>query len=362
MMSYRQSLLHSFETCPRRTWHAMQLPEDLNVGYTEASADLGRLVHEVFAEILRTMRRQGMDQIPTEEAVVIMREVYAASPVVLPAAERDDLRWLTLEFCRYRFPPERIMAIERPLEAQIRCPDGRTRTLTGRPDLLMRDGSHGVVIGDYKSGKGKPRSPRSMPPEGEAIKGKQYLSDRGHFQGDCYGLLVMLGRPPLSDVGYPMVQYTVFRELHLRSGEIREAMLGREELEHVEYELGVQMQKLETAIAEGEDSEAWRPRPGRHCLRQCPVTASCPIPAEQRGLGALETEEHANEAAARFVVLDGLRAGLRAQLKARFEESGQPPLVGDGTGLFWRQDPGTSRRSFGVWPLDGNGGEMTWEN
>lgn len=346
LAAYRQSLLRSFEVCPRRTLASLQTPDDLSVGYVEASADLGRMVHEVIAEILRTLRRQGEKQMPTEEAIVVMREVYAASPITLPSKERDDLRWMVLTFCNYRFDPKLILAIERPLSAGLKCPDGKIRTLTGIPDLLLRDGFGGLVIVDLKSGLAKPRSPRVMPEEGQPIKGKQYLSDRGHYQLDAYGLLSMLE--------YPQAKYAILRELHLRSGEIREAVLTREELEHVAYELGAHMQKLERAIEEGEDSPAWRPRPGRQCLKACPVSKSCPIPAEQRGLGSLATPALADEAAARFVVMDGVRDQLRNQLKAYHEEEDAIPLVGDGSGLFWRKNE-MGKRAFGVWPLESVG-------
>jgi PD-(D/E)XK nuclease superfamily len=341
--SYRQSILASMETCPRRTRAALETPDDLPVGYVEAAGHLGTLVHDVLAEIMRTLRRQGERQIPTQEAVEIMREVYSISPITLPSQERDDLRWMVLKFCEYVFEPEAILAIEQPLETVIVCPDGEPRVLTGRPDLLLRDGDRGIVINDWKSGRAVPRSPRTPPPEGEPIQGKQYLSDRGHFQLDCYGLLAL--------ESYPAAQYAILRELHLRSGEIREAVLGRGELEHVSYELGAHMQKLARALEEGEDSALWGPRPGRHCAKQCPVAASCPIPAEQRGLGLIGGEGEADDQAARYVVVDALRQQMRGQLKAWHEETGLVPAVGDGTGLYWRTDE-KGKRAFGVWPLE----------
>lgn len=346
LATFRQSILSSFETCPRRTRADMAIPDNLSTGNVGVSADLGTLVHEVNAEILRTLRRQGEAQIPTQEAVEIMREVYAASPIVLPAQERDDLRWLTLGFCNYRFEPKRFLAIEQKLEASLRCPDGETRTVTGTPDLLMQDSGNGIIILDWKSGRGKPPSPRKPPPEGQPIQGKQYLSERGHMQLDTYGFLAM--------TEYPAAEYAILRELHLRSGEIREATLGRDELEHVEHELAAHMQKLDTAIEEGEDSELWRPRPGRHCLRQCPVARSCPIPVEQRGEGSLENDEQADQMAREWPVVDGLRDHLRENLKAYHEDTGYAPQVGDGTVLRWKEKEGGGR-SFGQWPAETNG-------
>lgn len=337
--SYRQSLLAGFETCPRRTLHSLTTPGDYAFGWVGTSSDLGRAVHEVLAEAVRTMRAQGENQIPTQEMVEIMREVYAASEIVLPAEDRDTLRWLCLRFCEYTIDAKRTLGVEQRLQAEIVCPDGEIRMLTGQPDAFFADPPEGIVILDHKSGRAVPRSPRK-PPEDGVVQGKQYLSERGHFQLDIYGLLVM--------ANYPAANYVTLRELHLRSGEVREARLTREDLEHVEYEVGVHMQKLDEALRAGPDDERWKPRPGRHCLHACPVSSSCPIPMEQRGLGALETNDDADAEAGRYMVIDGLRGQMRDRLKAFHEENDYAPQVGDGNVLRWkRKDNGS--RSFDVW-------------
>jgi hypothetical protein len=110
--------------------------------------------------------------------------------------------------------------------------------------------------------------------------------------------------------------------------------------------------KLDEAIRDGEEGHPlWRPRPGEWCARKCPVSASCPIPQEQRGVGALDAEDTADEAAGRFVMVDGLRNQLRDQLKTHYEQTGHAPRVGDGTALFWK-DKDSGGRAFGVWPLE----------
>jgi RecB family exonuclease len=343
--SYRQSLLAGFETCPRRTRFSLEAPDDLPAGYVGASGDLGRLVHDVYAEILRTMHRQGEEQISTQEAVEIMREVDAVSGVVLPADERETLLYLSLRFAEFRFDTRRIIAIEQQMDTDVFGQDGKPRRLTGRPDVLMADPPDGIVIVDYKSGWAVPKSPRKPPPEGEPIIGKKYLSDRGHMQLDIYGLLGLRT--------YPAASHATLRELHLRSGGTREATLTREDLEHVEREVGTQMQKLERATGEGPESELWRPRPGRHCYRACPVAASCPIPPEQRGDGAIVSPADADEHAALFALVDARRQQLREQLKMYHEESGYAPKVGDGNVLRWKKKD-SGGRSFDMWPPDDN--------
>lgn len=344
MITFRQSLLASFEQCPRRALHGMLIDDDLTVGNVGAAADLGSAFHAVAAEILRTLYRQGESQMPTQEAVEVMYEVLGVGAWSLPADARDDLRSIVLNFASYyTWSAKRILALERRLTAEIACQDGEIRELTGQPDLIIADPPDGLVIVDYKTSRGSPRSPRTLPPKGEAIVGKQYLSERGHFQLDIYGLLALRH--------YPQPNRVTLRELHLRTGERREATLGRDELEHVEREVGIQMQKLDEAIRAGE-GPLWKPRPGRQCLRRCPVVNSCPVPDEMKGVGALVSEDAADAAAERFIVVDALRQTLRDQLKAHHEETGHAPGVGDGHVLRWKVDPGTGRRQFGVWEPD----------
>jgi len=342
--SYRQSLLASFETCPRRAMHGLEIDDDLTVGNMGSSADLGSAFHAVAAEMLRTLQRQGEEQMPTQEAVEVMYEVLASGQWVLPTEDRHTLTMLVVRFASgYRWRPNRIMALEERLSVDIMGPDGEMRTLTGQPDLLVADPPDGVVICDWKTRWGRPKAPRQAPPAGEGITGKEYLSERGHFQLDVYGLLAMRS--------YPAAKRAILRELHLRFGEVREAVLARDDLEHVERQLGLHMMLLDQAITAGEDSPLWKPRPGEQCLRKCPVSRSCPIPDEQRGIGALSTPELAAKETARFVVVDAVRDTMRRSLKVAHEEFGRPIPIGDGTAMFWRDKP-DGRREFGVWPVE----------
>ena len=338
--TYRQSLLRSFEVCARRALHEIQIPGDLSVGNVEASADLGSATHAVFREILATMRRHGEAQISTQEGVEIMYEVIGKGDWILPADEFDELISFTLSFCSYYPWPRPAMALEERLYLDLVCPDGKTRRLTGQPDVIVADPPDGLVVVDYKTGKGKPPDPRQMPEKGEPIVGKQYLSGDGTFQRKVYGLLALRR--------YPQAQRATLRELWVRFGEVREATLGRDELEHVEREIALKMMLLDRAIDEGPEGKLARPRSGRQCLRGCPVKRSCPIPQEQRGLGVLDTPEDADAEAARFVVVDALRQEQRDALKAVHEETGHEPAVGDGRVLRWRDRPSGKGREFGV--------------
>lgn len=273
---------------------------------------------------------------PTQEACEVMYEVMAKSDIVLPSDERDDLRWMVINFCRYEWTTTKILSRETRYEADLVCPDGKTRTLSGQPDLVMYDGARGLIIYDYKTGKGTLKSSREAGRDAEIVKGKQYLSDRGHFQLDTYGLLTMLR--------YRAAEYVTLRELFLRSGRVREATLDRNELEHIERQLAIHMQQLERAINEGTESKLWYPRPGKQCARQCPVSRSCPVPSEQRGLGAIDSTEAADLAAEEWVQRRAQAGYLRDALKTWHEETGHAPQLSDGLVVRWDPPVGKGRK------------------
>lgn len=356
----RQSQLHSVTQCPRREWHAIQAGWDAIRGNVGDSGVLGTLMHAVAAEILRTLRAQDMTEMPQQEAIEIAYAIYAASPIVLPADEADDLIDLTVKFVtkreegpdgkplprtwrvdRLMTTPHGELAIEQRLDVPIVCQDGVTRVLSCQPDALFAGGPGTLVIPDYKSGKGTPKTPKQPQddvPRDVAV-GKRYLSDRGHFQGDSYSLAALHN--------YPGAKRALFRELHLPSGQIREAIFTREDMIHVSRQLGIVLMHLERGLTEP-DSEwgqkFWQPKPGAHCARQCPVARSCPIPAEQRGVGALETDEMADAEARRFVVVDALRDEMLAALKTRYTQTGYAARIGDGRCIAWNGGKGGARQ------------------
>ena len=337
---YRQSLLQGMTICPRRTRFSLERDGDLTTGYMEWSADLGTMFHAFADRYIRTLWRYGEEQMSTEEACVIMREVMAESHIVLPSDEADELRWMVLGFCNFRWNTKRIMALERKLTADIVCPDGITRVLKGTPDVIMSDPPEGGIIRDYKSGRGKPRTPRGHQ-EGQPIEGMEYLSERGHFQLDTYGLLAMRN--------WPSFQYVTLEEIHLRSGEVRRATLSRAALEHVEHQLAIIMMKVDEGIQAGPKSPIWRPKPGAHCQRQCPVARSCPVPREQRGDGQIATHRQADDLARAVPVLTAQRKQALDALKAHHEQTGYCPQVGDGTVYRWDPPVGVGRK-FGAFP------------
>lgn len=340
----RQSTVSGFAVCGRRTYHDLTREGDYTVGYSEATADLGTVFHAVAAEIFRTLWQQGEKWMPTEEAMTVCWEVYAGLDIVLPPEEREALRILVLRFVERPWSMENMIAVEERITMPITCHDGVVRHFTGQPDLLVADPPSTLIIVDLKSGWGRPREPRQKPSEGEVVQGKQYLSDRGHAQLDGYGLLAMWK--------YPRAARVILREYHVRTGQVREAHLTREELEHVEKEIGDLLMKLDRGLSEGEGSKLWKPRPSAACTRQCPVARTCPVPAEQRGVGAIPDLETALAEGERYVAVDGVRQQLRDGLANWHDQTGQPIPVGNGMELRRAQEHEHKSRTFDLWPVE----------
>lgn len=371
---YRQSTLAGLETCARRTRFALQAGDDVTTGWVESTGDLGTVFHAVVAEILRTMWRHDHHLMPTEEAMVICREVYAAGDITLPSEDRRTLSGLVLAFCKFPFNPRRIPTmvgpdgiepiIEQRLTLDVVCPDGKTRTLKGQPDLIMFDPPHGLLVADWKSGQGKPPEPRDktkiMHREGmddvEIVKGAEYLSDRGHFQLDTYGLLALLGRLDDGSRIAEGAHYVTLREIHLRTSKERLATIDRNQaVEHVMPALAAHMQRLDRGIAEGIHSAVWKPRPGKHCVKQCPVARSCPIPREMRGDGAITTQAQADAAARQWMVTGAQKDQARSQSVAWTEAGNPPGQINEREQLRWGPEADMwmtkgNGRKFGAWP------------
>jgi hypothetical protein len=350
LTEYRQSTLRALEVCARRTRFDLEAG-DINSGWTEGSADLGTLFHEYAAEYLRTLMRpecQGWRQMPHEEAINVLREVYAASPITLGSKDRVALRGMALGFCEYKWDVRRILYLEEPLRVELPCPDGEVRTIKGQPDLVYSDPPYGVIIFDWKTGQGRPKAPKKAPEEGATVEGKQYLSDAGLYQREVYGLLVLRH--------LPAARYAIMRELPMRfPGEgPREARLNRSELEHVEWELGAHMLKLARGLEEGPQSDVWKPRSGSHCYK-CEVGRSCPIPPRMRGAGAVQSQLDADILARRFVRGGAMRDQAAEQLKVHTENGGAPGRVNDAQEVRWGPEPDAWQqkgggRKFGPWP------------
>lgn len=336
----RQSALRTYDQCPARGIHEARTVED----WTSGPAALGTVFHAVMETILNRLRASGEERLPIEETLRIAREV-ASSPEAphLSVDQLRDLGIITRQFSTCLWPARRILAVEKRMWADIRCPDGVVRTITGTPDVLIRDGSDGVL---YIDAKVSWAVPKATPPDGDFSRdnGRAYLSERGTFQLDVGGLLIMMGRsvPEWREPELPGVNRTILREYYPRLNEQREAFLGRDELEHVEQRLGAIVQRFWQDM-ENPDPE---PRAGSWCSH-CDLKYVCKIPPEQRGEGMIRDPGEADRLAARFLVSSSEKAHLRAALKSYWDNAGYTPEVGKGHPEFpWLERQGGTESSY----------------
>jgi hypothetical protein len=324
----RQSLLRAYAQCPLSAkWQSEGAASNL-------AMDLGTVAHRVFEEIVRTLQRQGESTIPTEEAMCIFREVYADLGIPLPSRQLEDLRLMTLRFCDIKWPVRRIMSIEERLFAEVPCPDGITRTLTGKPDVIVADPPDGAICLDWKSGLRRPPQPRDGEGEDQADP-TRYLSPEGMLQLHVYGYLIWANFPSVSGVA--------LREEHVRWGEHRRATVTRDKMEHVEYEIGSLLQMLDGDLHRHESDLV--ARPGSWCS-YCPRPLDCPIPTQERGEGAVYDEDSMQAYAEQYVPAKAQKDHLEKAIKNGLAEGIPPARVGDRE-LGWSSEDKGSRR-FGL--------------
>lgn len=351
LTEFRQSTLRAMEVCPRRTRFALEAGE-LTTGWTGHSTRLGQLFHAFVDEYLNTLKSPAVfpaRRMPEEEAVNIVREVYDASPAILNTDDYGALIGMAVRFCSFEWDIGKILFQEDPLRVELLCRDGEFRTVKGQPDLVVADPPSGVIIYDWKTGLGQPRSPQKKEPEGEPVEGRQYLSDAGRFQRMVYGMLVLHA--------IPAAQYAVLWEVPMRFPKYgpRYARLSRGQLEHVESRIAANMVKLDRGIREGEASDVWAPIPGSAC-HHCEVARSCPVPPGLRGVGAIESQVDADIESRRWVRGKAMYEQAAERLKAR-SAAGLPPGRPNGREeVRWGPAPDAWKtkgggRGFSLWPL-----------
>jgi len=295
---------------------------------------LGIALHLLAEEMLRTLNRTGERQIPSQELVEIMYELLGR-PECPHLSDRQiaDLRIMALQLAAHEWTAERLVAVEGRLFCDVPCPDGKDRTITGSPDALLADPPAAAIVLDYKSGWAAPPAPRDG--DWDKDQGRAYLSERGIFQLDTYGLLVMRN--------YPAIERVLLREFHVRIDETREAHLERDELEHVERRLGVLAQRLDEVLAGEAFAEA---RPGSHCT-YCPRPHECPIPWQDRHTGKITNDDQARYVAEMLAPLEGVRKQDIAALKAYLDKDGKIEF-GNGSGYYGWKTYESGKKSFGL--------------
>lgn len=351
LTEYRQSTLRAMEICPRRTRFALETGE-LKTGWTKGSTNLGTIFHSFVARYMDQLASpefRPAKQMPTEEAAVIAREVYAESPFTLDHEDFDALIGMAVRFAAdFKWDVNRILAKEDPLRVDLLCPDGQVRTVKGQPDLIVADPPRGLIIYDWKTGMAQPKSPKKQEGDGEPVEGEKYLSDTGRYQRLVYGLLALRQ--------WPSAQYAIMWEVPMRfaSHGPRYARLSREGLERIEHKLAIDMMRLDQGVEEGPQSPIWEPRPSSKCVH-CEVASSCPVPPRMRGEGAVSDQVSLDIEARRFARGKAMYEQAAERLKAASAEAGAHGHLNGAESVRWGPEPDAwaqkgNGRKFGVHP------------
>lgn len=364
---HRVTALREFVAgCPRATI----LGSKHTTGGIDTAGDRGSLMHAAIAETLRTLWLANEPQMGQEDVVAILRETHAHGPWVVTPADMFGVRKLDgtpahrgilqmmLSFAEETWTPSRFAVIEgaRPelidnrlrfppaggrMTVDIVCPDSEVRTLSGAPDFIILAPPSSAVIIDHKQSMKRPVEPREPVPDGEAIQGVQYMTDPAgdYFQLVSYGCLAMHM--------FPSIQTVTLREKSWRwLGNPREATIRRDDLEHILPYLGTVMMQHDQALR-GERPELALPRAGSTCQTRCSVKRSCPIPEEERGVGAIHDEASADAEAKRWYVSKARDPEFRAAIKGFHEQTGYCPKVSDEIVARWKSKADAKGRDFG---------------
>lgn len=304
-------------------------------GWTTHRASAGRIAHATVARSLHHMLERRQERIPPEvvidlyEEVIRQADVPLAETFALPAHEDRQLRRTLRKWARDTvFTIEDVVGVEERFEAVVSYPDGAggmvDRVLTGQLDLLLiSDGGAGehATVADWKDTWKLP--PKRHDEDAEEDDGEDdKLSLEGYFQQRFYALLVF--------VAFPRVQSVTLREFYLRRSQQREATLWRYELPEIVSYLAAEAEKFDrcyhaaTEPAKGRrvrrvplatPAQWGEPSPGAHC-GYCPLAVECPIEPDARGVGRIESPEHAAKIAGELVKARSVVSQLGAALSA----------------------------------------------
>lgn len=335
--AYRQTLIASFDSCPRRALFAL-LDNRRTPGPFASS---GSLFHRWAHEAVELMKANGQTTMPVEMGMELLSTVLEQRDVsdweVLPITMKD-MRWLRVLVAKWcqntEISVDKIVSQERRLSAPITLPDGTERTITGQLDVLMADAPGSCVVLDWKSGF--QRAPQ--PKDNEKAEDGRGLTPLGWVQSLVYSHLVFHA--------FPSIDRCEFREHHVRWGETRFAVTWRWEAERMTDVLATQISLLDQAIDGGIDSPRWTESAGPHCAL-CSRPRSCPI---QESVGIPTNEDEARKLANEWIVAAQIRADRIPLLKGWVDQWG-PIEITHAKGrrvVGWDESP-DGKRSFGLY-------------
>jgi hypothetical protein len=329
--SLRQSLLAKFDDCALSSYFELRYAN----GWTTHPQARGIIFHRVAAAMIRDMQRFDSMSIAPSDALAHLEEqleqrgIPPLERVRVPLRELPELRMAVVKFAKDNsFSIRNIVGVEQQMSADLQYRDDagelRTRTLTGRLDLLVADPTEakGAIVLDWKDTWALPPNHNANPDRGKATG----LSYHGYFQQRFYGWLVLKN--------FEQLEQVTLREFYPRRTKARKATLQRTDLEKVEKELADLTLELDRALASGapkkltfEGVAPWNPQPGKHC-HYCVAKLKCPIERDVLSENfAVVSEADARRKTALLKTLDAARDSVREALRPWVEENGAVPVA-----------------------------------
>ncbi len=330
----RQSLLSTFDSCAL----SAKFDFEYRSGWSSHPAARGTLVHRVFAKCLQEMVAQNESRVPVDVALAVLDETIRQHDVgmqedgmndvvvTVPLREIAEARIMVKTWAANSvWDPSKIASVEKRLSTMLVYPDDNGqpvyREFTGKLDMLLIEEDTAIVV-DWKSSWSLPSEKLETPdvPSGDNV------SDEGYFQMRAYALLVLRT--------YPRIQRVVLQEVYprYRSGKsvdrkgrpinpVRQATIYRAELQDIEVEMNALVERFDRSY----QADVWTPSPGSHCS-YCPRVSACTILPEARAEGRIESQEDAEDLAARLMVAKSRVKQITDALRPWSEEHGDVPV------------------------------------
>jgi hypothetical protein len=303
-LTIRQSHLRALEEqCPAM---AYALAVEGREGPSGRGAGRGTVVHEVFSAYTEHLFAAGR-QTDWEACERIAREVADRHPELLYAERQDVLAQAANIGRGFLFEPALYYGSEEAVTTDIRTPDGRHITLTGRLDLLE------VCIDEGWARITDAKSNHVIPADGAV---------RDDFQLRTYAMLAFDSLPPAVSVIHGRLWLTRYNLLVPQKGEVA---WTREDANEFKAYLAPKLQ----AFFDGELRSEFVPGTWcQYCPRRRP--SDCTHWRLSGAAPTITNEEKARRVAARIVAEEQRLDALKASLKAWVASEG-PVRIGSTT-------------------------------
>lgn len=306
-----QTFLRTHDRCDR----AAMLYLKYKSGAGGQALNRGSVFHDVAKNIAEHAFVHKEPKVDPETGKDLLIEFLDQNPhLQVEAAERDDLRWMVVNFCLAEFfDVERLVAIESTFDLEI----GGFH-IVGRIDRAENLGGGLLEVIDYKTSPGMPNDKEFRPPTYRDDGSPRWAGD---FQTNTYALATWLGTFDGFAIGEGYDRFKLSlrfpRFLYPDGLGQRSVIVTRKQLLDFKFDLEQQLRRLKDVnLGEGR----WQPTPGEVACKYCPAEYACPLPKLLRAdaqLANSESIEDLERIATSAEFMSKRATALRSRVKAR---------------------------------------------